>query len=60
MSTVKPAPSAAAAVATPLATVMLRSLTSRFVALTVTVVPVTIKLPDIVTLPVNAAPDSRA
>ena len=51
-STVRPAPLAAAALAAPLATVMLRSSTSSVVLLIVVVVPSTCKSPSITTVPV--------
>ena len=69
-STVKPAPSAAAESAAPLATVMLRSETSSVVVFRVVVVPLTTKLPEsvrsvppivpTVILGVPVRPDARA
>ena len=50
-STVSPAPLAAAALAAPFATVMLRSSTSSVVLLIVVVVPLTVKLPVMIALP---------
>ena len=49
-STVSPAPSAAAALAAPLATTMLRSSTVNVVLLSVVVVPFTVRLPSTIKL----------